>query len=152
MSGPYSWVPPTYWLSDNTGTLGGAYGFLTEGGPGENPLSYDSLVRTVKSSSVWPIDDEWNLHCGNPSGVFYDLRFFTPPLAARYGASQNARDYSYKAQLATYEGHRAMFEGYSRNKYRSTGVIQWMLNNAWYAPRLIWHTSEAPTERRAGRR
>ena len=30
-----------------------------------------------------------------------------------------------------------MFEAYSRNKYASTGVIQWMLNNAW--PSLIWH-------------
>jgi exo-1,4-beta-D-glucosaminidase len=30
-----------------------------------------------------------------------------------------------------------MFEGYSRNKYTSTGVIQWMLNNAW--PSMIWH-------------
>jgi exo-1,4-beta-D-glucosaminidase len=30
-----------------------------------------------------------------------------------------------------------MFEGYARNKYTSTGVIQWMLNNAW--PSLIWH-------------
>jgi len=37
----------------------------------------------------------------------------------------------------TYEGVRAMFEAYSRNKYQSTGVIQWMLNNAW--PSLIWH-------------
>jgi exo-1,4-beta-D-glucosaminidase len=36
-----------------------------------------------------------------------------------------------------YEGIRAMFEAYSRNKYTSTGVIQWMLNNAW--PSLIWH-------------
>ncbi len=26
---------------------------------------------------------------------------------------------------------------YSRNKYNSTGVIQWMLNNAW--PSMIWH-------------
>ena len=30
-----------------------------------------------------------------------------------------------------------MFEAYTRNKYRSTGVIQWMLNNAW--PSMIWH-------------
>jgi exo-1,4-beta-D-glucosaminidase len=36
-----------------------------------------------------------------------------------------------------YEGQRAMFEAYGRNKYTSTGVIQWMLNNAW--PSLIWH-------------
>jgi exo-1,4-beta-D-glucosaminidase len=30
-----------------------------------------------------------------------------------------------------------MYEAYSRNKYVSTGVIQWMLNNAW--PSMIWH-------------
>jgi exo-1,4-beta-D-glucosaminidase len=36
-----------------------------------------------------------------------------------------------------YASERAMFEAYSRNKYTSTGVIQWMLNNAW--PSMIWH-------------
>jgi exo-1,4-beta-D-glucosaminidase len=30
-----------------------------------------------------------------------------------------------------------MFEAYRRNKYTSTGVIQWMLNNAW--PSIYWH-------------
>ena len=30
-----------------------------------------------------------------------------------------------------------MFEAYGRNKYKSTGVIQWMLNNSW--PGIIWH-------------
>ena len=30
-----------------------------------------------------------------------------------------------------------MFEAYSRNKYVSTGLIQWMLNNAF--PQMIWH-------------
>ncbi|HXY15228.1 MAG TPA: glycosyl hydrolase family 2, partial [Terriglobales bacterium] len=47
------------------------------------------------------------------------------------------QDYALKSQLMTYEGIRAMYEAYSRNKYTSTGVIQWMLNNAW--PSLIWH-------------
>src|SRR5256886_10562966 len=37
----------------------------------------------------------------------------------------------------TYDGQRAMFEAYARNKYTATGIIQWMLNNAW--PSLIWH-------------
>jgi exo-1,4-beta-D-glucosaminidase len=39
--------------------------------------------------------------------------------------------------MQTYEGVRAMYEAYSRNKYQATGVIQWMLNNAW--PSMIWH-------------
>ena len=39
--------------------------------------------------------------------------------------------------MLAYEGERAMFEAFGRNKYVSTGVIQWMLNNAW--PSMIWH-------------
>jgi exo-1,4-beta-D-glucosaminidase len=36
-----------------------------------------------------------------------------------------------------YDGERAMFEAYTHNKYTSTGVIQWMLNNPW--PSLVWY-------------
>jgi exo-1,4-beta-D-glucosaminidase len=46
-------------------------------------------------------------------------------------------EYARKAQMMSYEGERAMFEAFGRNKYTSTGVIQWMLNNAW--PGVIWH-------------
>jgi len=42
-----------------------------------------------------------------------------------------------KSQLNAYESHKAMFEGYGRNKYTSTGIIQWMLNNPF--PSMIWH-------------
>src|SRR5947209_9037352 len=42
-----------------------------------------------------------------------------------------------KSQLMTYDGERAMFEAYARNRERAGGVVQWMLNNAW--PSLIWH-------------
>ena len=58
-------------------------------------------------------------------------------LANRYGKSDNVEDFATKSQMQTYEGVRAMYEAYSRNKYESTGVIQWMLNNAW--PSMIWH-------------
>jgi exo-1,4-beta-D-glucosaminidase len=54
-----------------------------------------------------------------------------------YGAPAGLEDYEIKSQAMAYDGERAMFEAYSRNKYTSTGVIQWMLNNAW--PSLIWH-------------
>jgi exo-1,4-beta-D-glucosaminidase len=58
-------------------------------------------------------------------------------LANRYGKSDNVDDFAIKSQMQTYEGVRAMYEAYSRNKYQATGVIQWMLNNAW--PSMIWH-------------
>ena len=55
----------------------------------------------------------------------------------RYGKSDAWKTSPSSRQLQTYEGVRAMFEAYSRNKYQSTGVVQWMLNNAW--PSMIWH-------------
>eukprot|EP00026_Physarum_polycephalum_P002410 Phypoly_transcript_02416.p1 GENE.Phypoly_transcript_02416~~Phypoly_transcript_02416.p1 ORF type:complete len:883 (+),score=118.98 Phypoly_transcript_02416:39-2651(+) len=136
MSGPYSWVSPNYWLLDN-GTVGGAFGFLTEGGPGEAPLTWDSFVQTFSPENYWPINNVWDLHCGAWYGNFNNLDRFTTPLDARYGQANSAQDYIKKSQVATYEGQRAMFEGYSRNKYVSTGVIQWMLNNAF--SEMIWH-------------
>jgi exo-1,4-beta-D-glucosaminidase len=84
---------------------------------------------------LWPIDEVWNYHAGG--GQFKDLKVFTAALEGRYGKARDAADYARKAQALAYEGERAMFEGYARNKYTATGVIQWMLNNAW--PSMIWH-------------
>jgi exo-1,4-beta-D-glucosaminidase len=147
MSGPYSWVPPSYWLLDESDVspapyLGGAWGFLTEGGPGESPMTYSSWALTVGAENTWGVNgsmsDMWNAHCANPDGLFRNLRFFTPPLIARYGALSNAQEYLFAAQAANYEGIRAFMEGYSRNKHTgATGVIQWMMNNAY--PSHIWH-------------
>jgi len=92
---------------------------------------------TIPANQLWPLNNYWNYHCGAVSGDFHDLTHFTPPLNSRFGNAVSAADYLRKAQASTYEGHKAMFEGYSRQKYTSTGVIQWMLNNAW--PGNIWH-------------
>jgi exo-1,4-beta-D-glucosaminidase len=83
----------------------------------------------------WPIDSLWNYHAA--SGRFANLTAFAAALGARYGEAKSAEDFAAKSQLMAYEGERAMFEAYSRNRGRSTGVIQWMLNNAW--PGLWWH-------------
>jgi exo-1,4-beta-D-glucosaminidase len=84
---------------------------------------------------LWPIDSWWNFHAGG--GAFRDLHVFTEALNKRYGPAASVEDYARKSQLMSYEGERAMFEAYGRNKFTSTGVIQWMLNNAW--PSVIWH-------------
>jgi exo-1,4-beta-D-glucosaminidase len=65
------------------------------------------------------------------------VNVFTDGMNRRYGQATSLDDYERKAQAMTYDGQRAMFEAYGRNKYTATGVIQWMLNNAW--PSLIWH-------------
>jgi exo-1,4-beta-D-glucosaminidase len=102
-------------------------------GPAVPPV--ESVMRMVPKDHLWPIDDYWNFHAGG--GAFKTLKVFTDAQDNRYGKSSNAEEFTYKSQLMTYEGVRAMYEAYSRNKYTSTGVIQWMLNNAW--PSMIWH-------------
>ena len=143
MTGPYEYVAPSYWQSDKTdsarqcnpGGCGGAYGFNTETSMGPAVPPVESIRAMVGKDHLWPIDDWWNYHAGG--GAFKDLHVFTDALTARFGLPAGVEDYALKAQLQTYEGVRAMYEAYSRNKYVSTGVIQWMLNNAW--PSMIWH-------------
>jgi exo-1,4-beta-D-glucosaminidase len=133
MPGPYDYVVPGYWLADDS--RGGAHGFNSETGPGPAIPPLASLRRMFAAEHLWPIDEHWRFHAGG--GQFQDLGLFTGALAARYGAPRDLDDFVIKAEVMAYEGIRAMFEGYSRNKYRATGVIQWMLNNGW--PSLIWH-------------
>lgn len=133
MRGPYDYVPPSYWLSDTR--HGGAFGFATEIGPGAAVPPLESLKQMLPAEHLWPIDEVWNFHAGGDE--FKDVTRFTQALEARYGPAGGVEDYARKAQALTYESQRAMFEGYARNKYTATGVIQWMLNNAW--PSLIWH-------------
>jgi exo-1,4-beta-D-glucosaminidase len=145
MSGPYEYVAPSYWQADphrapgeqdcNFGGCGGGYGFNSETSMGPAVPVIESVQRMVPKEHLWPMDEYWNFHAGG--GAFKDLHVFTEALNARYGPATSAEDFTYKSQLMTYEGVRAMYEGYSRNKYTSTGVIQWMLNNAW--PSMIWH-------------
>jgi exo-1,4-beta-D-glucosaminidase len=145
MSGPYQYVAPSYWEADphrrakeqtcNPGGCGGAYGFNSETSMGPAVPPIESVERMVPKDRLWPVDKYWNFHAGG--GAFKTIRVFTDALNARYGKAASAEDFTYKSQLMAYEGVRAMFEAYSRNKYTSTGVIQWMLNNAW--PSMIWH-------------
>jgi exo-1,4-beta-D-glucosaminidase len=133
MTGPYEYVPPVYWLEDTT--AGGAYGYNTETSPGPAIPPRESLERFIPKEHLWPIDDVWNYHAGGER--FTTVNVFTDGLMRRYGPATSLDDYERKAQAMTYDGQRAMFEAYGRNKYTATGVIQWMLDNAW--PSLIWH-------------
>ncbi len=133
MTGPYEYVPPMYWLTDTKN--GGAYGFNTETGPGPAVPPVDSLRRMLPKDHMWPIDEFWNYHAGG--GEFKNIKVFTDAMNKRYGPAAGVEDYARKSQAIAYDGERAMFEAYARNKYTSTGVIQWMTNNAW--PSLIWH-------------
>ena len=132
MTGPYEYVAPSFWYLDTE--RGGAHGFNTETSPGPAIPPIESLRLMLPEDHLWPVDSVWEYHAGGMSDT---LSVFTEALDRRYGASTTVEEYSRKAQIQAYESHRAMMEAYGRNKYTSTGVIQWMLNNAW--PSMIWH-------------
>jgi len=134
MTGPYDYVPPEYWYLDKN-RLGGAFGFNTETGPGAAVPGLESIRRTLPRQSWWPIDEQWTYHAA--SSKFAQYNNFGAGMAATYGPATSLEDYVLKAQVMAYDGERAMFEAYGAGKYRSTGVIQWMLNNAW--PSFFWH-------------
>ena len=133
MPGPYEYVAPNYWLQDRE--RGGAFGFNTETSPGPAILVLESLKEMLPKEHLWPIDEFWNFHAGG--GSYRNVNVFKAALEGRYGKAKDLDDFLKKSQAMAYEGERAMFEAYGRNKYDATGVVQWMLNNAW--PSIIWH-------------
>ena len=135
MTGPYDWVPPSYWMQDST--HGGAWAYNTETSPGAAVPPIESIRRMIPARDItWPLDTVVLFHAAG--GQFtHLLDNFNKALSTRYGAPTNIEDYTVVSQLMTYEGERAMFEAYRRNMYVSTGVIQWMFNNAW--PSIYWH-------------
>ena len=138
MIGPYEYVVPEFFMDEKTeddSDRGGAFGFNTETGPGPAIPPIETLREILPPEHLWPIDDWWNFHGGLVD--FKDLHVFTKTLKERYGDASSLDDFLVKSQMMRYEAVRAMYEAYSRNKYTTaTGVIIWMLNNAW--PSLIW--------------
>jgi exo-1,4-beta-D-glucosaminidase len=133
MSGPYDYIAPSYWYVDHHN--GGAFGFNTETSPGPAIPSLASRKLFLPDADVWPPTPAWSLHYGG--GEFANLKAFDEAMTAVYARPNSAADYERMAQTMEYDSERAMFESYGKNKYVATGVIQWMLNNAW--PSMIWH-------------
>ena len=134
MTGPYEYVPPNYWMLD-THYRGGAFGFNTETSPGPAVPPLESMEKMLPADHRWPLDSVASFHAGSVD--FAGHTFFADAINKRYGKATSLADYAAKSQLQSYETHRAMFEAFARNKYTATGVIQWMLNNAW--PSTMWH-------------
>ncbi|MCK5146731.1 glycoside hydrolase family 2 [bacterium] len=132
MTGPYSYVTPNYWYVDKS--LGGAFGFNTETGPGLQPAVLESVKKFTPKDKLWPLNDVWDFHCGR--SVFASFDYWLKPFDKRYGRGNSVEEFTTKAQVANYEAIRAMFEAFAVNKPEATGVIQWMFNSCW--PCHLW--------------
>jgi exo-1,4-beta-D-glucosaminidase len=144
MTGPYDYVAPSYWYVGKHN--GGAYGFNTETSPGPAIPSLASREKFLPDPQVWPPSATWSYHLG--SGAFANLKVMDAAMEAVYAKPQSAAEYERISATMEYDSERAMYEAYSGNKYVSTGVIQWMLNNAW--PSMIWHLYDYYLEAGAG--
>jgi exo-1,4-beta-D-glucosaminidase len=140
MDGPYSWVPPAYWYADK---LGGAFGFDSEVSAGASIPLLDDLNRMLSPQeleALWKYPEVRQYHASAAWSIFATITPFDTALAQRYGTPKSLEDYVAKAQLDNYDNVRAQFEAFNAHRNAanpSTGVIYWMLNNAW--PSLHWH-------------
>jgi exo-1,4-beta-D-glucosaminidase len=140
MEGPYSWVPPSYWYADK---LGGAFGFDSEVSAGASiPLLEDlnRMLAPQELEALWKDPQARQYHASAAWSVFATLEPFDTALSGRYGPPRSLADYVAKSQLDNYDNARAQFEAFNAHMDAanpSTGVIYWMLNNAW--PSLHWH-------------
>jgi len=140
MAGPYAWVPPAYWYADK---LGGAFGFDSEVSAGADIPRLEDLTRMLSPQeleALWKYPQLRQYHASAAWSPFAKITPFDTALAKRYGAPRSLADYVAKAQLENYDNVRAQFEAFNARMDAatpSTGMVYWMLNNAW--PSLHWH-------------
>lgn len=140
MAGPYDWIPPSYWYADK---LGGAFGFDSEVSAGADIPRLEDIERMLspqEQEALWKYPNARQYHASADWSEFAVLTPFDKALAARYGEPSSLADYVAKAQLDNYDNVRAQFEAFNARMNAAkpaTGVIYWMLNNAW--PSLHWH-------------
>ena len=143
MDGPYDWVPPAYWYADK---LGGAFGFDAEMSAGVTIPRLEDVTRMLsplEQEALWKYPKIRQYHSTDSWSPFATLETFDNALARRYGTPKSLADFVAKAQLENYDNVRAQFEAFNANMNKdvaanpSTGMIYWMLNNAW--PSLHWH-------------
>src|ERR1051326_3323700 len=89
---------------------------------------------------LWTKPSKGLYHMSTNVSSFFDRSIYDQALFLRYGKPKSLDDYLLKAQMMDYEATRAEFEGFGAKwdaKRPATGLIYWMLNNAW--PSLHWN-------------
>jgi len=98
------------------------------------------MLSPLEQDALWKYPKVRQYHSTESWSPFATLETFDTALAKRYGAPKDLADFVAKAQLDNYDNVRAQFEAFNAHREAAnpaTGVIYWMLNNAW--PSLHWH-------------
>ena len=89
---------------------------------------------------LWKSPNKSLFHLSREGSQFETREIYNAALWKRWGAPTGLEDYLMKSQLMDYEATRAQVEAYTAMwsaKRPATGLIYWMLNNAW--PGLHWN-------------
>ncbi len=126
--GPYHWRTPAefFKITDDY--------FKTETGSVSIP-TIESIKGMMPADDLTSINDDWAEH--DLTGGASQGNLYPGIIAARYGRFRNFQDFVRKAQMANYEGYRAMYEGRNAQMFHpTTAVITWMSNPA--QPSFVW--------------
>jgi hypothetical protein len=127
-NGPYHWRTPRefYIVTDDF--------FKTETGSMSVP-TLESIHGMMPQKDWETINDDWAEHDFAKGAQQGDA--YPGIIASRYGKIANLADFVRKAQLANYEGYRAMYEGRNAQLFHpTTAIITWMSHPA--QPSFVW--------------
>lgn len=128
-SGPYkSQEPESYFTSL-------ALGFAVEIGL-PSPPTLEAFENFLPKEDQWPISDAWAYHDWHQGGNG-DTAPFMETMTEEFGAPGSLADFDRKAQMLSYEAHRAVFEGFNAHLWApNSGRLLWMTQPAW--PSTVW--------------
>jgi hypothetical protein len=139
-SGPWVWSDPVNFFSRY------GKGFTTELGLPSVPTA-DAVRAMMPEQDTWPIGDTWAYHDWHQAD-HGEVPVFMAALATQLGEATSLDDFSRKAQVLNYVGHRAMFEGLNAHLWKpATGRLMWMSHPAW--PSTEWQLYTSDTDAHA---
>ena len=128
-SGPYFYQQPDLYYTKWD------RGFSVELGV-PSPSTRESLKASIAPADLWPISDAWAYHDWHQSGNGL-VEPFMRKLEQEFGAAKDFEDFERKAQMLSYNEHRAIFEGFNQHLWTpNSGRMLWMTQPAW--PSNMW--------------
>ena len=95
-----------------------------------------ALKASIAPADQWPIGDAWAYHDWHQSGNGL-VEPFMQKVEEEFGAATSLADFERKAQMLSYNEHRAIFEGFNQHLWTpNSGRMLWMTQPAW--PSNMW--------------
>ena len=128
-SGPYFYQEPdTYYTRWDRG-------FSVELGI-PSPSTLEAFKASLAPTDQWPIGDAWAYHDWHQTGNGR-IEPFMRKIEQEFGAGTSLEDFERKAQMLSYNEHRAIFEGFNQHLWTpNSGRMLWMTQPAW--PSNMW--------------